>query len=147
MSAPPDMPYSEMAGNCEALLVGKQQKMSAVMSAQQNREGLVSISTKEGQPRSHAGSGFLKVLTCLVVASNVSYSNTTFFPFSFNVLFLSIAEIGNNFNDWKILVSIMFHSSLHLTLSEGVKNVLELNNGTSLLVIIAYKPLNSITSR
>ncbi|XP_052878498.1 protein SEMI-ROLLED LEAF 2 isoform X2 [Gossypium arboreum] len=60
VSAPPDMPYSEMAGNCEALLVGKQQKMSAVMSAQQNREGLVSISTKEGQPRSHAGSGFLK---------------------------------------------------------------------------------------
>ncbi|KAL1067142.1 hypothetical protein V6Z11_D12G109200 [Gossypium hirsutum] len=60
VSAPPDMPYSEMAGNCEALLVGKQQKMSAVMSAQQNREGLVSISTKEGQPRSHADSGSLK---------------------------------------------------------------------------------------
>ncbi|KAH1073450.1 hypothetical protein J1N35_025778 [Gossypium stocksii] len=60
VSAPPDMPYSEMAGNCEALLVGKQQKMSAVMSAQQNREGLLSISTKEGQPRSHADSGSLK---------------------------------------------------------------------------------------
>ncbi|KAB2052146.1 hypothetical protein ES319_A12G099300v1 [Gossypium barbadense] len=69
VSAPPDMPYSEMAGNCEALLVGKQQKMSAVMSAQQNREGLVSISTKEGQPRSHAGSGFLKGHTPLPVAS------------------------------------------------------------------------------
>ncbi|TYJ04587.1 hypothetical protein E1A91_A12G101300v1 [Gossypium mustelinum] len=69
VSAPPDMPYSEMAGNCEALLVGKQQKMSAVMSAQQNREGLVSISTKEGQPRSHAGSGFLKSHTPLPVAS------------------------------------------------------------------------------
>ncbi|KAA3462063.1 Protein EFR3 [Gossypium australe] len=60
VSAPPDMPYSEMAGNCEALLVGKQQKMYAVMSAQQNREGLVSISTKEGQPRSPADSGSLK---------------------------------------------------------------------------------------
>ncbi|KHG10450.1 Protein EFR3 [Gossypium arboreum] len=35
-----------------------------------NREGLVSISTKEGQPRSHAGSGFLKSHTPLPVAEN-----------------------------------------------------------------------------
>ncbi|XP_022732999.1 uncharacterized protein LOC111287061 isoform X2 [Durio zibethinus] len=60
-STPPDMPYSEMAGHCEALLVGKQQKMSAVMSAQQNQESLVSISAKEVQPHSHVESGSLKV--------------------------------------------------------------------------------------
>ncbi|XWS35528.1 hypothetical protein CRYUN_Cryun20dG0004900 [Craigia yunnanensis] len=60
VSTPPDMPYSEMAGHCEALLVGKQQKMSAVMSAQQNRESLVNISVKEVQPHSHVESGSLK---------------------------------------------------------------------------------------
>ncbi|KAE8723334.1 protein OBERON 4-like [Hibiscus syriacus] len=60
VSAPPDMPYSEMAGNCEALLVGKQQKMSAVMSAQQNRESFGSISAKEVQPHSHVESSSFK---------------------------------------------------------------------------------------
>ncbi|XVE76738.1 hypothetical protein DITRI_Ditri13aG0005500 [Diplodiscus trichospermus] len=60
VSTPPDMPYSEMAGHCEALLVGKQQKMSALMSAQQNQESLESISTKEVQPQSHVESGPLK---------------------------------------------------------------------------------------
>ncbi|XVF22936.1 hypothetical protein REPUB_Repub12eG0213800 [Reevesia pubescens] len=61
VSTPPDMPYSKMAGHCEALLVGKQQKMSAVMSTQQNRESLLSISAKEEvQPHSHVESGSLK---------------------------------------------------------------------------------------
>ncbi|KAK8654600.1 hypothetical protein V6N13_128559 [Hibiscus sabdariffa] len=60
VSAPPDMPYSEMAGNCEALLVGKQQKMSSVMSAQHNRESLGSFSAKEGQTHSHIESGSSK---------------------------------------------------------------------------------------
>ncbi|KAK8570510.1 hypothetical protein V6N13_003188 [Hibiscus sabdariffa] len=60
VSAPTDMPYSEMAGNCEALLVGKQQKMSSVMSAQHNRESLGSFSAKEGQPHSHIESGSSK---------------------------------------------------------------------------------------
>ncbi|XWS32523.1 hypothetical protein CRYUN_Cryun23aG0165400 [Craigia yunnanensis] len=60
VSTSPDMPYSEMAGHCEALLVGKQQKMSALMSAQQNRESLLSISAKEVQPHCHVESGSLK---------------------------------------------------------------------------------------
>ncbi|XP_022756816.1 uncharacterized protein LOC111304505 isoform X3 [Durio zibethinus] len=60
VSTPPDMPYSEIAGHCEALLVGKQQKMSALLSAQQNRESLVSISAKEVQPLYHIESGSLK---------------------------------------------------------------------------------------
>ncbi|XWS45739.1 hypothetical protein CRYUN_Cryun14cG0005500 [Craigia yunnanensis] len=60
VSTPPDMPYSEIAGHCEALLVGKQHKMSAVMSAQQSRESLVSIYAKEVQPHSHVESGSLK---------------------------------------------------------------------------------------
>lgn len=54
------MPYTEMAGHCETLLVGKHQKMSTVMNAQQNRESLVS---KEVQPDPHVESGSLKVLT------------------------------------------------------------------------------------
>nr|POF18847.1 protein efr3 like b [Quercus suber] len=43
-SNPNDMTYKEMAGHCEALLVGKQQKMSTFMSPQQVQESLVSIS-------------------------------------------------------------------------------------------------------
>ncbi|OMO69754.1 Armadillo-type [Corchorus capsularis] len=62
VSCPPDMPYSEMAGHCEALLVGKQQKMSVVMGVQQNRESLLSISAKEVQPLPHVESSFFKAL-------------------------------------------------------------------------------------
>ena len=75
------MPYSEMAGHCEALLVGKQQKMSALMSAQQNRESLLSISAKEVQPHCHVESGSLKVLTFIVATPNISYSNKRIFWF------------------------------------------------------------------
>ncbi|KAJ7982225.1 ARM repeat superfamily protein [Quillaja saponaria] len=34
LSTPSDMPYREMAGHCEALLMGKQQKLSSFMAAQ-----------------------------------------------------------------------------------------------------------------
>lgn len=64
------MPYSEMAGHCEALLVGKQQKMSALMSAQQNQESSVNIYAKEALPHSHVESVSLKVLTCAVATPN-----------------------------------------------------------------------------
>ncbi|KAK3223938.1 hypothetical protein Dsin_010963 [Dipteronia sinensis] len=48
VSAPPDMPYIEMAGNCEALITGKKQKMmSALLSFPQSQENLVSITTHE----------------------------------------------------------------------------------------------------
>ncbi|XP_050283828.1 protein SEMI-ROLLED LEAF 2-like isoform X2 [Quercus robur] len=46
-SNPNDMTYKEMAGHCEALLVGKQQKMSTFMSPQQVQESLVSISSHD----------------------------------------------------------------------------------------------------
>ncbi|GKU88618.1 hypothetical protein SLEP1_g2859 [Rubroshorea leprosula] len=51
-SATTDMPYSEMAGHCEALLAGKQQKMSAFMSAQQSLD-LICFSTMETQSNSN----------------------------------------------------------------------------------------------
>ncbi|EHA8590069.1 Protein EFR3 B [Cocos nucifera] len=38
VSTTPDVPFKEMASHCEALLMGKQQKMSAFMSAQQKQE-------------------------------------------------------------------------------------------------------------
>ncbi|XVF79641.1 hypothetical protein PTKIN_Ptkin15bG0005400 [Pterospermum kingtungense] len=56
VSTPPNMPYSEMAGHCETLLVGKQEKMSVLMSAQQNRES----HGKEVQPHSQDESGSSK---------------------------------------------------------------------------------------
>ncbi|XP_068652492.1 protein SEMI-ROLLED LEAF 2-like [Aristolochia californica] len=38
VSTAPDVPYKEMASHCEALLAGKQQKMSVFMSQQQKQE-------------------------------------------------------------------------------------------------------------
>lgn len=38
VSTTPDVPFKEMASHCEALLMGKQRKMSAVLSAQQKQE-------------------------------------------------------------------------------------------------------------
>ncbi|XP_065869828.1 protein SEMI-ROLLED LEAF 2-like isoform X2 [Euphorbia lathyris] len=38
VSTPSDLPYIEMAGHCEALSAGKQEKMSALLSSQQKQE-------------------------------------------------------------------------------------------------------------
>ena len=54
MSMTPDVPFKEMASHCEALLIGKQQKMSAFWSAQQKQEwyltGLRQDPVEEKQP-------------------------------------------------------------------------------------------------
>lgn len=42
VSTAPDLPYKEMASHCEALLMGKQQKMSHLMTAQR-QENLFSF--------------------------------------------------------------------------------------------------------
>ena len=42
VSTAPDVSYKEMAGHCEALLMGKQQKMSHLMNAQQRHENISS---------------------------------------------------------------------------------------------------------
>ncbi|XP_021281775.1 uncharacterized protein LOC110414724 isoform X2 [Herrania umbratica] len=44
ISTGPDMSYREMAHHCEALLTGKQKKMSDLMSAQLRQESLISLS-------------------------------------------------------------------------------------------------------
>ncbi|KAA8520232.1 hypothetical protein F0562_014488 [Nyssa sinensis] len=44
LSTPSDMPYKEMANHCEALQMGKQQKISNFMSAQQIQECVMSCS-------------------------------------------------------------------------------------------------------
>ncbi|KAE8098791.1 hypothetical protein FH972_016828 [Carpinus fangiana] len=46
----PDVPYREMARNCEALLMGKQQKMSHVMIAQQKQESRMSFTLENHEP-------------------------------------------------------------------------------------------------
>ncbi|PIA48441.1 hypothetical protein AQUCO_01400793v1 [Aquilegia coerulea] len=43
VSTSPDVPYKEMASHCEALLTGKQQKMSTFMHAQKKQENLTNI--------------------------------------------------------------------------------------------------------
>lgn len=44
VSTDPDVSYKEMAGHCEALLLGKQQKMSELMSSQKKQECLMTFS-------------------------------------------------------------------------------------------------------
>ncbi|KAJ9695796.1 hypothetical protein PVL29_010994 [Vitis rotundifolia] len=46
VSTAPDVSYKEMAGHCEALLMGKQQKMSNLMSTQQNQGSLMNFSSQ-----------------------------------------------------------------------------------------------------
>ncbi|XP_050210407.1 protein SEMI-ROLLED LEAF 2 isoform X2 [Mercurialis annua] len=47
VSSPPDLPYIEMAGHCEALSAGKQKTMSALLSSQQRQEGATRIFADE----------------------------------------------------------------------------------------------------
>ncbi|PON91725.1 Armadillo-type fold containing protein [Trema orientale] len=44
VSTTPDVPYREMARHCEALLMGKQKKMSGLISGQQKQECLMHVS-------------------------------------------------------------------------------------------------------
>lgn len=44
VSTTPDVPYREMASHCEALLMGKQQKMSGLISSQKRQECLMHVS-------------------------------------------------------------------------------------------------------
>ncbi|CAO2831730.1 unnamed protein product [Amaranthus hypochondriacus] len=65
VSTAPDLPYKEMASHCEALLMGKQQKMSNLMTAQR-QDYLISLCVendelelKKPTPQSLAGNPFL----------------------------------------------------------------------------------------
>ncbi|PRQ44678.1 hypothetical protein RchiOBHm_Chr3g0481871 [Rosa chinensis] len=64
VSTKPDVSYKEMAGHCEALLLGKQQKMSKFMSSQKKEECLMNFSLQnhndylqETTPDSYIGIG------------------------------------------------------------------------------------------
>lgn len=46
-SCPANMPYKEMAGNCEALSEEKQQKISNFVTPQPNKEGSVGTFTQD----------------------------------------------------------------------------------------------------
>ncbi|KAJ4978796.1 hypothetical protein NE237_009576 [Protea cynaroides] len=47
VSTTPDVPYKEMANHCEALQLGKKQKMSTFMIAQQKQENLMSFCLRD----------------------------------------------------------------------------------------------------
>ncbi|KAL9676241.1 hypothetical protein QQ045_004454 [Rhodiola kirilowii] len=49
VSSPPDMSYKDIASHCEALLVGKQQKMQNFISTHQNQDSLVVYSETNQQ--------------------------------------------------------------------------------------------------
>lgn len=69
VSTPNDMPYKEMAGHCEALRMGKQQKLSTFMAVQQRQENSISHSSQDSNqekkmvPSSTVSLGFPMVLT------------------------------------------------------------------------------------
>lgn len=54
MSTTPDVPYKEMASHCETLMMGKQQKMSVFMSAQEQND-IFSTGTVEERQTSDVG--------------------------------------------------------------------------------------------
>ncbi|KAA8526185.1 hypothetical protein F0562_008076 [Nyssa sinensis] len=68
LSTPSDMPYKEMANHCEALQMGKQQKISNFMRAQQIQECVMSCSghdsnqAKNMPSYSHVEQGYSMVL-------------------------------------------------------------------------------------
>ena len=50
MSTTPNVPYREMANHCETLMMGKQQKMSALMSAQEQHDLSFMVPSEASQP-------------------------------------------------------------------------------------------------
>ncbi|XP_057547816.1 protein SEMI-ROLLED LEAF 2-like isoform X1 [Amaranthus tricolor] len=54
VSTAPDLPYKEMASHCEALLMGKQQKMSSLMTVQQENLFSLCIQNVDLQPTNTA---------------------------------------------------------------------------------------------
>ncbi|KAM5552228.1 protein SEMI-ROLLED LEAF 2 [Rosa sericea] len=60
ISTASDMPYMEMAGQCEALQMGKQQKMSSFMVAQQRQESLIRFSAQDSNVVNEAPSSVVQ---------------------------------------------------------------------------------------
>lgn len=54
VSTGPDVPYKEMARHCEALLMGKQKKMSGLISGNQRQECLTDYSFRNQNDESKA---------------------------------------------------------------------------------------------
>ncbi|XP_031399290.1 protein SEMI-ROLLED LEAF 2 isoform X2 [Punica granatum] len=60
VSTAPDVPYKDMARHCEALLIGKQQKMSTLVSVPQRQESIMNVPAQNISDASHftAENGF-----------------------------------------------------------------------------------------
>ncbi|PON74225.1 Coatomer beta subunit [Parasponia andersonii] len=61
VSTPNDMPYKEMAGQCEALQMGKQKKISTFMAAQQRQESSITISCDYNQRKEVSSSSIVQL--------------------------------------------------------------------------------------
>jgi len=55
VSTTANVPYREMANHCEMLMMGKQQMMSALMSAQEQHDSSFTVVTSEERQPSHMG--------------------------------------------------------------------------------------------
>ncbi|XP_030492904.2 protein SEMI-ROLLED LEAF 2 isoform X1 [Cannabis sativa] len=84
VSNPNDMPYKEMAGQCEALQMGKQKKISTFMTTQQRQESSISISydfNKEREASSSSASS-----SCSTIQSGLPMSGNPFLASNLNEL-------------------------------------------------------------
>ncbi|KAF4360994.1 hypothetical protein F8388_016803 [Cannabis sativa] len=84
VSNPNDMPYKEMAGQCEALQMGKQKKISTFMTTQQRQESSISISydfNKEREASSSSASS-----SCSTIQSGLPMGGNPFLASNLNEL-------------------------------------------------------------
>lgn len=57
VSTGPDTSYNEMANHCESLLMGKQQKMSYLVSSNPRQGTLLTIASRTGMDKQNASHG------------------------------------------------------------------------------------------
>ena len=100
VSSKSDVSYKEMAGHCEALLLGKQQKMSELMSSHKKQEYLMITNSESHNedlqditPDSHIDVGSRKVLSgynsklCTLVLFHIfDAMNSSYIIFLYNIL-------------------------------------------------------------
>ncbi|KAK9290998.1 hypothetical protein L1049_009181 [Liquidambar formosana] len=100
VSTAPDVPYKEMAGHCEALLMGKQRKMSNLMSAQQKQETLMTFSSQSHDDE--VGNPFL----------DQNFTLNSHKPFVSNVPMLCSAELQHHPNFFRLPASSPYDNFL-----------------------------------
>lgn len=70
VSSTSDVPFKEMTSQCEALLVGKQQKLSVFMGSQQQEEIFVSVLSRDNNEMKHSSPWGIEQLQTIGIEQN-----------------------------------------------------------------------------